>query len=117
MSPTVFEGLPDEHPLLVDEIYGPVTALVPCDGMTDAISLANNSPFGLQTGIFTRALDSARAAIEELEVGAVMINDSTDYRLDSMPFGGVKASGSGREGVRFSMRAMSETKVVCFNHG
>lgn len=116
MSPTVFEGLPDAHPLLVDEIYGPVTALVPCDGMADAIRLANHSPFGLQAGIFTRSLDRARAAIDALDVGAVMINDSTDYRLDSMPFGGIKPSGSGREGVRFSMRAMSETKVVCFNH-
>ncbi|MFB1039404.1 MAG: aldehyde dehydrogenase family protein, partial [Polaribacter sp.] len=72
------------------------------------------SPFGLHTAIFTNDINNAHKAINELECAGVMINDSTDYRIDAMPFGGVKSSGIGREGVKSAIEAMSETKVVCF---
>ena len=71
-------------------------------------------PYGIHAAIFTRDLDVAYHAYDALHYGGVMINDSTDYRLDAMPFGGVKDSGMGREGVRFSVREMTEPKVACW---
>ena len=68
----------------------------------------------MQAGIFTNNLEQAFSAIKRLEVGGVMINDSSDYRIDAMPFGGVKGSGLGREGIRFAIQEMTEPKVVCF---
>ncbi|HWL11578.1 MAG TPA: aldehyde dehydrogenase family protein, partial [Ureibacillus sp.] len=70
-------------------------------------------------GIFTKNLDNALKAIRELEFGGIMVNDSSDFRIDAMPFGGMKQSGIGREGVAFSILEMTELKVVCFklNHG
>lgn len=67
----------------------------------------------MQAGIFTSALNTTRQATKHLEVGAVMINESSDYRIDAMPFGGVKGSGIGREGVRSTLLDMTEVKVVC----
>jgi len=71
--------------------------------------------FGLQAAVFTTSLASAFRAVEGLEAGAVMVNDSTDYRMDAMPFGGIKSSGLGREGIRFALQEMTEPKTVCFN--
>jgi glyceraldehyde-3-phosphate dehydrogenase (NADP+) len=81
----------------------------------EAIAKSNSLPFGLHAAIFTQDIGIAFKAIKELECGGVMINDSTDYRLDSMPFGGIKYSGLGREGIKFSLIEMTEPKVVCFN--
>ncbi len=72
-------------------------------------------PDGLHAGIFTRDLQAAFRAAKELRCGGVMVNESTDYRIDAMPFGGVKGSGLGREGIRFALQEMTEPKVVCFN--
>jgi glyceraldehyde-3-phosphate dehydrogenase (NADP+) len=71
--------------------------------------------FGLHAAVFTGSLASAMRAVEELEAGGVMVNDSTDYRMDAMPFGGIKRSGLGREGIRFALQEMTEPKTVCFN--
>jgi len=71
--------------------------------------------YGLHAAIFTESLRDAYRAIRGLHYGAVLVNDSTDYRLDVMPFGGTKLSGIGREGVRFAMLEATETRVVCFN--
>jgi glyceraldehyde-3-phosphate dehydrogenase (NADP+) len=71
--------------------------------------------YGLHSAIFTQNLDIAFRAIYNLDAGGVVVNESTDYRFDSMPFGGVKGSGIGREGVRFALMEMTEPKVVCFN--
>ena len=116
MAPTVVEGVPDEAELATDEVYGPVTLLRPVDSLDEAIRVANAVDFGLQAGIFTNDLDSAHTAISELRYGGVMVNDSTDYRIDAMPFGGFKGSGLGREGVAFAVHEMTEPKVVCFVH-
>ncbi len=116
MAPTVVEGVPDEAELATDEVYGPVTLLRPVDSLEEAIRVANAVDFGLQAGIFTNDLDSAHTAISELRYGGVMVNDSTDYRIDAMPFGGFKGSGLGREGVAFAVHEMTEPKVVCFVH-
>lgn len=85
--------------------------------LDEAIERANAVEYGLQAGIFTKNLDHAHRAIEELEVGGVMINDSSDFRIDAMPFGGVKQSGLGREGVKYAIQEMTDTKVICFKLG
>lgn len=114
-SPTLLENVPDETPLAQEEIYGPVTLLYPFRELDEAIERANDVPYGLQAGIFTRDLGIAFEAASRLECGGVMVNDSTDYRIDAMPFGGVKGSGLGREGIRYALQEMTEPKVICFN--
>ncbi|MFN3414295.1 MAG: aldehyde dehydrogenase family protein, partial [Thermoanaerobaculum sp.] len=96
------------------EVFGPVVALWPFDELEEAVNLANSVDYGLHAAIFTRSLAAAHYAIKHLECGGVIINDSTDYRLDQMPFGGIKNSGLGREGVAFALLEMTEPKVVCF---
>ena len=71
--------------------------------------------FGLHAAIFTNDLNKAFHAVRKLDAGGVMVNDSTDYRVDLMPFGGVKKSGLGREGIRYALQEMTEPKVVCLN--
>jgi glyceraldehyde-3-phosphate dehydrogenase (NADP+) len=114
-DPTVLENVPDSVSLACEEIYGPVTLLYRFGDLDEAIEQANNVDYGLQAGIFTRDLQTAFYAAEKLDSGAVIINDSTDYRIDAMPFGGVKGSGLGREGIKFALQEMTEPKLVCFN--
>ncbi len=83
--------------------------------MDEAIERANAVRYGLHAAIFTKDLNRAFKAAYELDCGGVIINDSTDYRVDLMPFGGVKYSGLGREGIKFALQEMTEPKVVCFN--
>jgi glyceraldehyde-3-phosphate dehydrogenase (NADP+) len=83
--------------------------------LEEAIERANDVRYGLHAAIFTESLRDAFTAVQGLSVGAVIVNDSTDYRLDVMPFGGTKLSGVGREGVPFAVEEMTETRVVCFN--
>ena len=114
-APTVLENLPPNCTLSSQEVYGPVTVLCRFKTLEEAIRLANSTDSGLQAGIFTRDIQTAFRAIAGLRCGGVMVNDSTDYRIDSMPFGGVKGSGLGREGVQFAVQEMTEPKVVCIN--
>ena len=83
--------------------------------LDQAIERANAVSYGLHAAIFTESLRDAFTAVRRLAVGAVIVNDSTDYRLDIMPFGGTKHSGVGREGIRFAIQEMTETRVVCLN--
>jgi glyceraldehyde-3-phosphate dehydrogenase (NADP+) len=115
VPPAVLDGVPDSVRLGCDEAYGPVVSLCEFATLDEAIARANAGNYGLHAAIFTGRLRDAFAAVKGLKCGGVMVNDSTDYRLDVMPFGGVKMSGIGREGIRFVMQEMSETKVVCFN--
>lgn len=113
-SPTVLTEVPSDCKLAREEAFGPVVCLFPVADLPAAIQEANRVRYGLQAGIFTAGIDRAFQAIHQLEVGGVIVNDSSDYRIDAMPFGGVKGSGIGREGVRYAMETMSEKKVVCF---
>ena len=113
--PTVMESLCDGARLDCEEVYGPVVSLYRVRSLDEAVARANRVKYGLHAAIFTENLRYAFAAIQGLHVGGVMVNDSTDYRLDVMPFGGTKLSGIGREGVRFALNEMTETRVVCFN--
>ena len=114
-APTVLTDLPDHTPLAQEEIYGPVTIFYRFQDVDEAVHRANNVEYGLQAGIFTNDLNTAFQVADRLDCGGVMINDSTDYRIDAMPFGGVKGSGLGREGIRFALQEMTEPKLICFN--
>lgn len=111
-EPTVLTGVPDESRVLREEVFGPVVSLIPFVGVSEAIRLANDTDYGLQAGVFTQSIDAALAIAEQLEVGAVLINETSDVRIDSMPFGGFKKSGVGREGVRYALLEMTEPKSV-----
>ncbi|MGJ9386261.1 aldehyde dehydrogenase family protein, partial [Salipaludibacillus sp. CF4.18] len=82
----------------------------------EAIREVNNSRFGLQAGIYTNDIRKAMNASEALEVGGVIINDIPSFRVDNMPYGGVKESGTGREGIKYAVKEMTELKLVIVNH-
>jgi glyceraldehyde-3-phosphate dehydrogenase (NADP+) len=114
-DPTVLADVPPGAKVDREEVFAPVVSLYRVGDLDEAIEKSNDVPFGLHAGIFTTSIASAFKAIRELDVGGVMVNDSSDYRLDQMPFGGVKQSGLGREGIKFALLEMTEPKVVCFN--
>jgi glyceraldehyde-3-phosphate dehydrogenase (NADP+) len=114
VEPTVLTNVPIQATIATQEVFGPVVLIEPVDSLQEAIEQSNDSGYGLQAGIFTEKLETAFQAIHELQFGGVMINDSSDVRIDGMPFGGIKGSGIGREGVRYAIEAMTEQKVVAF---
>ncbi|QXJ21000.1 aldehyde dehydrogenase family protein [Actinomadura graeca] len=111
-APTVLADVPADAKVSREEIFGPVMTVQPVDGVDEAFALVNDSKFGLQAGVFTRDLDIAFRAHRELEVGGVVIGDVPSYRADQMPYGGVKDSGVGREGLRSAMADYTEEKVL-----
>ena len=110
LEATLLEGVPRAAKLNTEEAFGPVAFLTPFDSFDEALDIVNDSKFGLQAGIFTRDLFQALDAWDRLEVGGVIINDVPSYRVDNMPYGGVKDSGLGREVVRFAMEDMTEIR-------
>lgn len=112
LEPTLLEAVPADEPLCAAEAFGPVAILSSYKTFSEAIRLANDSTFGLQAGVFTRDIYKAQRAWDELEVGGVIINDVPSWRVDHMPYGGVKDSGLGREGVRFAMEDMTEIRML-----
>lgn len=115
VEPTVLENVPDDARLACSEVYGPVVGLFRFDDLPEAVARANAVDTGLHGAVFTESLRSAMYVAEHLQVGGVIVNDSSDYRMDLMPFGGMKNSGIGREGIRFAAEEMTLTRVVCFN--
>ncbi|PID20580.1 aldehyde dehydrogenase [Sporosarcina sp. P3] len=113
-SPTVLTDVPPNCTIAKQEVFGPVVLLFPVSDLEMAIEKSNDVNFGLQAGVFTNDIDRAFQAIGKMDVGGIMINDSSDYRIDGMPFGGVKGSGLGREGVKFTIQEMTEPRVVSF---
>lgn len=112
---TVLENVDHGSRLWQDEVFAPVVVLQPFDDLDQAIALANQPEYSLHAGIFTNDLRTAMDAARRIEAGGVMINDSSDYRFDAMPFGGFKYGSLGREGVRFAYEEMTQPKVVCLN--
>lgn len=113
--PTVLEAVPREDRLWREEIFAPIVVLERFETLGEAIRMANEPDYSLHAGIFTGNLAHALAAADGIEAGGVMINDSSDYRFDAMPFGGFKLGSMGREGVRFAYEDMTQPKVVCIN--
>ncbi len=113
--PTIVENAPDTTRVVCQEAFGPVVCLFVYDDLDAAIAASNQGDYAIHAAIFTGNIRDAHHAARNLQAAGVMINDSTDYRLDAMPFGGAKRGNMGREGVRFAIREMSQTKVICFN--
>jgi acyl-CoA reductase-like NAD-dependent aldehyde dehydrogenase len=111
-EPTLLEDVPPSEPLVHDEVFGPVAVLSRFSDFDRALAQVNDSKFGLQTGVFTRDLYKAQRAWDELEVGGVVIGDAPSFRVDNMPYGGVKDSGLGREGVRQAIEEMTEVRML-----
>ena len=117
LHPTVLENVPFGSRLWQEEVFGPVVMLQAFDAVEEALAMANGMEFSLHAGIFTESLNTALDAADKLDAGGVMINDSSDYRFDGMPFGGSKYGSMGREGVRFAYEEMTQPKVVCIKRG
>jgi len=110
LEATLMEDVPAEEPICASEAFGPVAVLSRFSSFDQALRDVNASDFGLQAGIFTRDLYKMQKAWDELEVGGVVIGDVPSWRVDNMPYGGVKDSGIGREGIRFAMEDMTEIR-------
>ncbi|MBC9824005.1 aldehyde dehydrogenase family protein [Terrabacter sp. MAHUQ-38] len=92
-------------------------SIIPFATLDEAVRAANDSVYALQAGVFTTSLDTGFQLARQLVAGAVVVNETSDYRIDALPFGGFKSSGIGREGVRFAVEAMTEPKNVIVNLG
>ncbi|MFX3623076.1 MAG: aldehyde dehydrogenase family protein [Ectobacillus sp.] len=112
-EPTVLVNVRDDMSVQCKEIFGPVVTLNSYSTLNEAIERVNRSRYGLQAGVFTSHLPRALQAIDQLEVGGVMINDVPTFRVDHMPYGGIKESGTGREGIKYAIEEMTELKFVC----
>jgi len=115
VRPTLLADVPEDARVARHEAFGPVASLFRFTDLDAAIDAANRADYAIHAAIFTESLRHAQRAARRLRVAGVMINDSTDYRLDAMPFGGAGRGNMGREGVRFAVREMSQTKVICFH--
>ncbi|HUF06238.1 MAG TPA: aldehyde dehydrogenase family protein [Candidatus Binatia bacterium] len=113
-GPTVLVDVPRDAMICSEEAFAPVVNLFRVDAFADAMQEINDSRFGLQCGVFTSSLDHALRAHDELEVGGVIVNDVPTWRTDSMPYGGLKDSGLGREGLRWSIEDMTEPRLLAF---
>lgn len=111
-EPTVLTGVPEDEPVSCHEVFGPIVCVEPFATLEEAIDRVNRSRYGLQAGFYTNDLQAAMQAADKLEVGGVMINDFPTFRVDQMPYGGVKESGIGREGVKYAVMEMTELKLV-----
>ncbi|MCK8454320.1 aldehyde dehydrogenase family protein [Bacillus safensis] len=117
ITPAILLNPPKQAKVVCEEVFGPVVSILPFEELEEAIKEANDSRYGLQAGIFTNQLDVALHAAKELEAGGVVINGTSNFRLDHWPYGGIKRSGLGREGPRFAIEEMTETKMVVLPNG
>ncbi|NPA15438.1 MAG: aldehyde dehydrogenase family protein [Deferribacteres bacterium] len=115
MKPAVLTHCPKKAKLFWNEAFGPVVIINPVESLEEAIAETNDSMYGLQAGIYTKNLYNAWKAAYEVEVGGVIINDVPTFRVDLMPYGGVKDSGIGREGPKYAIQDMTEIKLICFD--
>jgi glyceraldehyde-3-phosphate dehydrogenase (NADP+) len=112
VEPALLTDVPRDLRACAAEAFAPIVVLEPYEDVDDAIRLADESPYGLQAGIFTNDLRIVERAIDGLEVGALIVNDANTFRVDHMPYGGEKLSGYGREGVRYAVREMTEERLL-----
>lgn len=112
LEATVLDKVPPNAQLNTEEAFGPAAILSAFSNFDDALAQVNDSKFGLQAGIFTKDIYKIQKAWDELEVGGVVIGDVPSWRVDNMPYGGVKDSGVGREGIKFAMEDMTELRLL-----
>ncbi|MFZ3577363.1 aldehyde dehydrogenase family protein [Virgibacillus sp. DJP39] len=113
--PTVVTNVKKDMRVVYDEVFAPVLCTIPFSDLDTCIDDVNESVYGLQGGIFTKNIDTAFYAAKRVEVGGMMINDSSQYRVDLMPYGGVKDSGWGKEGPKYSIEEMTEERLIVLN--
>jgi len=112
VTPAILTGTKPGMMVRDEEAMGPVVAIEPYDDFEEALAEANHSKYGLQAGLLTRDTGRILTAYRELEVGALIVGDTPSWRLEPMPFGGVKDSGLGREGIRSAIEEMTEPRML-----
>ena len=115
-QPTVLAEVQPTMRVSCQEVFAPLVGLYRYSDIRQAIAALDDSDFGLQAGLFTRDLDIVRQAFDDIDVGGLMVNDVSTFRIDHMPYGGVKQSGFGREGLRYAIEEMSELKLLTYNY-
>lgn len=115
--PTVLDRVPEEARVVREEPFGPLAPVLRFSDLEDAVRIANGTPYGLQAAVYTRDLPKGFRLAKEIRAGGVHLNDPTNLRWDALPFGGVKESGLGREGLRYAMEEMTEVKLISVNYG
>lgn len=115
IEPTVVTNASNAMRIVREEVFGPVVAVIPYDAIDEAFELVNDSDYGLQAGLFTNDARIIERAFRDLEVGGLIVNDTNRWRVDHMPYGGVKRSGFGREGLKYAIETMTEPKLLVFN--
>lgn len=115
VEPTILTGTKENMHVCADEVFGPVVVVEPVSSFEEAVSRINSGRFGLQAGVFTDSISQMNYAFNTLKVGGVILNDIPTFRVDHMPYGGVKDSGSGREGVKYAMLDMMEPRLLVKN--
>ncbi len=113
-EPTILENVTNDSTIYKEEVFGPVVILEKADNFSEALNLVNQSKYGLQAGVFTSKIEHMSLAHDTLEVGGVIINGVPGFRVDGMPYGGVKDSGVGKEGLRYAMEEMSEMRLLVY---
>jgi glyceraldehyde-3-phosphate dehydrogenase (NADP+) len=114
-EPTVLTSVPEDAKVCADEVFAPVVVLERFTDFAEALAAVNRSAFGLQAGVFSARLDRALQAFDVLQAGGIIVNDVPTWRIDHMPYGGVKDSGLGREGPRYTIEEMTELKLLVIN--
>jgi acyl-CoA reductase-like NAD-dependent aldehyde dehydrogenase len=115
LAPALLRDPRPDSRIMNEEIFAPVVALVAVGSFDEAIDMINAGEYGLQAGVFTRDIDWAFQAARELRVGGVMINDTSSYHADAMPYGGVKNSGYGLEGPHYAVQDMTDPRIIVLN--
>lgn len=112
---TVIDDVTPKMDLVVNETFGPIAPIIKVDSLEEAISVANDTEYGLQAGVFTENYRNAMKCADEIEAGTVFINKQSTFRTDNMPFGGFKSSGVGKEGIKYAVNEMTKTKFIALN--
>lgn len=116
VKPTILTNTNNMMKVCAQEVFGPVVAVEPFDDYNEALNMINDSRYGLQAGVFTDSIERMNQAWKKLDVGGIIMNDVPTFRVDHMPYGGVKESGLGREGVKYSIHDMMEPKILVKNY-
>jgi acyl-CoA reductase-like NAD-dependent aldehyde dehydrogenase len=117
IEPTILTGTTPEMRVNCEEVFAPVKTVESYNDFNDALRNINNSPFGLQAGLFTKDAQLLFKAYDELQVGALVVGDVPTFRIDHMPYGGTKDSGFGREGLKYAIEEFTEPKLLAMNLG
>ncbi|MEH7095303.1 aldehyde dehydrogenase family protein [Neobacillus vireti] len=115
IQPTLLRKVSSTMKVVCEEVFGPVASIIPYQTFDQAIDLVNDSEYGLQAGVFTNNVNLAWKAAKKIQTGGVIINDTSSYRADIMPYGGIDKSGAGREGPKFAVEEMTDIRMVVFN--